>query len=261
MTTVAIAMAKLAGIQGAVRSALSEKVGRGGMTIHERSNFDPGQVGQYFDQAAANLATLRTELPNQYEDFVLGGVSPETQMSLKDAAGNTVFHYSRQQMERLARDIAQIIEIQVNSGEVARERKSPRRVFISHGRAKDWYEVQAHIERDLKIETMELAQEVSGSLTIVEKLETRSDDCDSAVIVMSGDDTDEEGKPKVRENVMHEIGFFHGKFGRQRVILLHEEGVSIPTNLAGIVYARYPNGTVQATFHVIDRELKALYNL
>ena len=76
---------------------------------------------------------------------------------------------------------------------------------------------------------------------------------------MSGDDADDDGKPRVRENVMHEIGYFQGRYGRRRVILLHEEGVSVPTNLAGIVYVPYPKDTISATFGVLDRELRSLY--
>jgi predicted nucleotide-binding protein len=41
---------------------------------------------------------------------------------------------------------------------------------------------------------------------------------------MTGDDKDEDGNAKARENVMHEIGFFQGKDGLAHVILLHQEG-------------------------------------
>jgi predicted nucleotide-binding protein len=63
----------------------------------------------------------------------------------------------------------------------------------------------------------------------------------------------------VRENVMHEIGYFHGRFGRDRVILLHEEGVNVPTNLAGIAYVPFPKGTIEVGLHVLMRELTAMY--
>jgi hypothetical protein len=45
------------------------------------------------------------------------------------------------------------------------------------------------------------------------------------------------------------------------VILLHEEGVNIPTNLSGVAYVPYPKDNIEAGFHVLQRELKALYNL
>ena len=79
------------------------------------------------------------------------------------------------------------------------------------------------------------------------------------MIVMTGDDIANAGEPRVRENVMHEIGFFQGRYGRKAVILLHEDGVNIPTNLSGLVYVAFPKGNIEAGFHVLQRELKAIY--
>ena len=60
---------------------------------------------------------------------------------------------------------------------------------------------------------------------------------------------------------MHEIGLFQGRYGRQRVVLLHEEGVSIPTNLAGVVYISFPKQSIEAGFYLLQRELKEMYAL
>jgi len=95
--------------------------------------------------------------------------------------------------------------------------------------------------------------------TVIEKLENNASSCDSAVIVMTGDDIDANGQARARENVMHEIGFFQAKYGRRRVALLHEEAVSIPTNLSGVVYVPFPKGNIAASFGVLSRELKAMY--
>ncbi len=166
-------------------------------------------------------------------------------------------------MQQLARDIDQVFQILANS-DLASPAEAVamalRRVFITHGRSKDWFEVQAYIERDLKLTTMELGQEPSGGKTVIEKLEAGSAQCDSAVIVMTGDDTDSVGVVRARENVMHEIGYFHGKYGRSHVVLLHEDGVNVPANLAGIVYVPYPKGYASAAFGVMARELKAIYD-
>jgi predicted nucleotide-binding protein len=64
--------------------------------------------------------------------------------------------------------------------------------------------------------------------------------------------------PRVRENVMHEIGFFQGRYGRKAVILLHEEGVNIPSNLGGVAYVPFPRGCIEAGFHVLQRELRTI---
>ncbi len=65
--------------------------------------------------------------------------------------------------------------------------------------------------------------------------------------------------PRVRENVMHEIGFFQGKYKLSGVCLLHEEGTNIPTNIAGVVYIPFPKGLVSASFGVLARELRTFF--
>jgi predicted nucleotide-binding protein len=44
--------------------------------------------------------------------------------------------------------------------------------------------------------------------TIIEKLIDNAARCDSAVIVMTGDDLSQSNEARLRENVMHEIGYF-----------------------------------------------------
>ncbi|WP_324595280.1 nucleotide-binding protein, partial [Accumulibacter sp.] len=193
--------------------------------------------------------------------------------------------FSRVQAERLLRDIDQMFEIYMVSKlehakpkEVGRPFSDPReggglngrdvsspkelrRVFISHGHADDWLKVQAYIEKDVKLGTRELAQEANMGNTIIEKLFDNARLCDSSVIVMTGDDVAHENVAKVRENVMHEIGFFQGSYGRGRVILLHEAGVNIPTNLGGVAVIPYPKGSITSIFYLLQRELKAIYSL
>ncbi|KUZ32984.1 TIR domain-containing protein [Burkholderia territorii] len=257
MSEFANAMAKLAGVRKAVEHALAEQVGRGNAIV-PRPSYAPAVVGKFFEQLVLQTEVLRKERPDLYGDFVMMEVGGDVEM-VPDASGTVQWYYSRSKLMQLIGAIDQLIEIRANSVPAAKSSPRPMRVFLSHGRSKDWMEVQRHIEKDFGRDTLELAQEASQGLTIIEKLETNSDLCDSAVIVMTGDDSDAAGLAKVRENVMHEIGFFHGKYGRSRVILLHEDGVSVPTNLAGIVYVPYPKGYVHATYSALDRELLSIY--
>lgn len=167
-------------------------------------------------------------------------------------------YFGRQQLEQLTGDIDHIFEIRANSLLGQPLVTAPRCVFITHGRSDDWRKVQAYIEKDVELPTIELAQQPNIGQTIIEKLERRGSLCDSAVIVMIGDDF-AENQIRVREDVMHEIGYFHGQFGRDRVILLHKEGVNVPTNLAEIAYVPFPKGTIEVGFHVLIRELTAMY--
>lgn len=260
MSNISTTMAKLAGTRKAVSAALNELVNIRRGPGEVRHSFDSVAVGHYFKSAEEQLDQLRQLLPALYEDFQRFPTDPQLEMHSTDPS-KKVYHYSRGQLERLGRDIDQIFEIRANSEleQPVAVAKEQGRVFITHGRSGDWREVQAYIEKDIKLHTLELAQEPSLGRTIIEKLEANAERCDSAVIVMTGDDIDEDGQARARENVMHEIGYFQSKYGRSRVVLLHEEGVSIPTNLSGVVYIPFPKGTVSAAFGVLVRELNAMY--
>ncbi|MBB6017316.1 putative nucleotide-binding protein [Deinococcus radiopugnans ATCC 19172] len=134
----------------------------------------------------------------------------------------------------------------------------PKKVFISHGRKEDWRKVQEYVERTLEIPTLELAQEANKGRTIFQKLVDESDSCGYAIIIMTGDDLTTDEQIRARENVIHELGYFQGKYGPDRVCLLHEEGVNIPTNIAGWVYIPFPEGGIEAALGGITRELKHL---
>lgn len=265
MNNVATAMAKLAGIRKAIGAALAEKVSVDRAGGRLRTSFSPSSTSHHFQQAVALVNQLRDLLPDLYGDFYAMSERPLQEMAAKKPDGSPVFHYSRGQLEQLARDLDQVFEIRANS-ELAQPAAVLRAevlkcVFISHGRSKDWYEVQAYIQKDIGLATIELAQEANAGQTVIEKLEANAAACDSAVIVMTGDDVDNDGQARARENVMHEIGFFQAKYGRARVCLLHEEGVSIPTNLQGVVYVPFAKGNVGAAFGVLVRELKSMYKL
>ena len=258
MTELSNAMAKLSGIRAALISSLNENVSRN-RRVETRANFQPDSVQHYFRQAVSQINNLKRLLPDLYSDFQEIKMEPDTKMAQINPEQKAEWYFGRAQVERLVRDIDQIFEIRANSELEQPKKESSRRVFISHGRSDDWRKVQPFIEKDVKLRTIELAQEPNAGRTIIEKLIDNSERCDSAVIVMTGDDLVDSDEARVRENVMHEIGFFQGKFGRNLVVLLHEEGVNIPTNLAGVAYMPFPKGNIEAGFHVLQRELNTIY--
>ena len=42
--------------------------------------------------------------------------------------------------------------------------------------------------------------------------------------------------PRARQNVVFEAGYFMGKLGRDRVVIIAEKGIEIPSDLQGVVY-------------------------
>jgi predicted nucleotide-binding protein len=127
-------------------------------------------------------------------------------------------------------------------------------VFISHGRSSAWIELRNFL-RKAKRPTAELAQQANRGHTVITKLAEAANHCSHAVIVMTGDDAIASGSKRVRENVMHEIGYFQGRLGLDRVVLLRERGVSIPSNLGGIVYLSFRRGRISDAFKQLMQEL------
>jgi predicted nucleotide-binding protein len=245
--------AKLAGVLKSVQTLLEQTKMGDALPI---SNFSPDDVKSYFDTTYTQVNILKENLPELYGDFSEIRIGPDTKMA---EGAEHPYHFGRNQLETLVRDIEQVFELRANSELAAPVSTTPARVFISHGRANDWNEVQNFIEKDIELPTLELAQEANRGRTVLQKLEEESSICSFAVIVMTGDDLDSDGNLRVRENVMHEIGFFQGKYGLSAVCLLHEEGTNIPSNIHGLVYIPFPKGYVNAAFGALLRELKAFY--
>jgi len=256
MNDVAIAFAKLAGIKKAAQGVIDDHAISRGRPVNV---FSPDIVAQHFLGAEANLQILQVQMSLLYGDLPGINTIPETDMA--EGAAQSRF-YSRRQVQALIRTIDQIFEVRSHSELAIPENTGQAsRVFITHGSANDWREVQSFIEKDVELPTLELAQEPNQGRTVLQKLDQESSRCSFAVIVMTGDDVDSDGNLRARENVMHEIGYFQGKYGMKAVCLLHEEGTNIPSNIHGLVYIPFTKDTVSATFSLLQRELKSFYEL
>jgi predicted nucleotide-binding protein len=213
----------------------------------------PQIASECYKDFQESAQVIREELPELFANI------PVRHMPDVNVDGN----FYAPQLKQLIEDITYIFEVRANS-ELATpitDDNNEKRIFVSHGRASDWREVQTYLEKDIGVKTLELAQEPNLGRTILQKLEEESRRCCYAVIVMTGDDKMEGGEVRARENVLHEIGFFQGKFGLMNVCLLHEEGVNIPSNIHGLVYIPFPKNLVSASFGVMARELKAALKL
>lgn len=225
-----------------------------------RQGFPQATYVEFYQRYSMLAHEMKVALPDLLSDLPYREL-PKPTLTARDYE---TLLYSKAQMQQLLSDMEYIFEVRANS-EMAfnltsdANKERPDRVFISHGRSSDWMEVQAYIEKDLAISTLELAQEPNQGRTILQKLAEESDKCSFAVVVMTGDDAVDSDAPRVRENVMHEIGFFQGKYGLPSVCLLHEEGVSVPTNIHGVVYVPFPKSLVSASFGVMSRELRAFF--
>jgi predicted nucleotide-binding protein len=218
--------------------------------------FDPRVVLPVLEVVSGLIAELRTQRPDLYADVPIRPLPESSGTTDYDGAG----YIARQPVEAVVRDLDYIFEVKAGSqSPLASATGTPQRIFVSHGSAPDWREVQLFIERDVELETLELAQQPNRGRTVLQKLAEESGQCSFAVIVMTGDDAVPDDAPRARENVIHEIGYFQGRYGLDRVALLYEEGTNIPSNIHGLVYIAFPKGLISASFGTLQRELKAAF--
>lgn len=114
-------------------------------------------------------------------------------------------------------------------------------IFLVHGHDhRLLHEVARVLERATGREVIVLHEQASRGRTVLEKFEDHAQLASFAVVLLTADDVGgaagQEKKPRARQNVVFELGFFFGQLGRERVCVLLEEGVEQPSDMAGLVY-------------------------
>jgi len=212
------------------------------------------QVNPLFPRYEQLTKDIKETLPELYSDL------PNIKIPEHTGLSNMGTLYDQERIDPLVKNLDYILEVRSNSriGERESENVKKKSIFISHGRSKEWYKVQVYLEKDLHLSTIELAQQPNLGRSVLQKLNEESNMCSVAIIIMTGDDDFNGSEIRARENVLHEIGFFQGRLGLDKIALLHEEGVNIPSNIHGLVYIPFPKDTVEATFAALTRELKII---
>lgn len=113
-------------------------------------------------------------------------------------------------------------------------------VFIVHGHDEAAKLKAARLVERLNLKAVILSEQPSDGMTIIEKFEEYSD-VRYALVLLTPDDvgglrTSGDTKPRARQNVILELGFFIGRLGREKVCALHKSDVEIPSDYSGVVY-------------------------
>jgi len=117
-----------------------------------------------------------------------------------------------------------------------------RKVFVVHGHDEAAKAKTARFLERLKLVPIILHEQPSSGRTIIEKFETYSGDIAFAVILLTPDDigssekTPTDLKPRARQNVVMELGYFLGRLGRSRVCALYKGHVELPSDYQGVLY-------------------------
>jgi CheY-like chemotaxis protein len=137
------------------------------------------------------------------------------------------------------------------------------RAFIVHGHDEQaLLELKDYIQNTLKWqEPIVLREQPSSGKTIIEKFENYASVVDYVFVLMTPDDIakGKEGKSdkrRSRQNVVFELGFFYGQFGRKKgkTLVLHKGSLELPSDIQGITWIDISHG-VKAAGEDIRREL------
>jgi predicted nucleotide-binding protein len=133
-----------------------------------------------------------------------------------------------------------------------------RKVFIVHGHDDGAREAVARFLERVGLEPIILHEQANRGRTIIEKFEAHRDVGFAVVLLTPDDEGCEKGgtpRPRARQNVVLELGYFVGVLGRDQVCALRRGDVEIPSDMTGVVYVPFDNsdGWKQS----LGRELEA----
>jgi predicted nucleotide-binding protein len=116
-----------------------------------------------------------------------------------------------------------------------------KKVFVVHGHDESLLNQVARFLENLELEPVILFEQPGKGRTIIEELEQNAE-VNFAVVLLTPDDlgkavdSPSDYKRRARQNVIFELGYFVGKYGRERVAVLYDEKVELPSDYHGIEY-------------------------
>lgn len=136
-----------------------------------------------------------------------------------------------------------------------------RRVFVVHGRSDAALHAVARFLGQLRLDPVVLREQPNRGRAIIEKFLDYSDVAFAVVILTPDDigglrgDPPDRFRPRARQNVVLELGFFLGKLGRDRVCALCEADIEVPSDYSGVLFVPLdPHGAWRLE---LARELRA----
>ncbi len=134
----------------------------------------------------------------------------------------------------------------------------PPCIWMIHGRSQDWRIVAECIENGLGLRVAEFERELTAGLSVIERVWRMLESVCFAIAVMSAEDRQPDGTVRTRQNVVHEIGLAQGRLGRDKALVLVEEGVDSFSNIDGMIEVRYEPGDIRGALgRVQDRIRRA----
>jgi len=130
------------------------------------------------------------------------------------------------------------------------------KIFIGHGASPQWRDLKDHLHEQHGYDVVAYETGSRAGHTIRDVIADMLDCSSFAILVMTGEDTMEDGTVRARQNVIHETGLFQGRLGFTKAIVLKEAGTEEFSNLNGVDQIRYSKGNIKETFGDVLAVLK-----
>ncbi len=231
--------------------------------LEELKEFDPQSVTEQYNvphvekwNAAADDALVRTfgsdsldyeryhgavRIDNGPHNYAYQVPLHEVHQSLAQSKNRSIA-LLEQAIESLQERIAEAGPVAAEAHSVVPAKALSRKVFVVHGHDEGVRETVARFLERLGFEAIILHEQASRGCTVIEKVEAHGD-VGFAVVLLTPDD---EGcvkggtpRPRARQNVVLELGYFVGRLGRNRVCALKRGDVEIPSDFEGVVYVLF----------------------
>lgn len=129
----------------------------------------------------------------------------------------------------------------------------PRGVFVAHGGNPQWRAVKAFVEESVQLPVYSFESGVWSGTQVTDALDDLLARCGFAVCVLTAEDLSPDGEWRARQNVVHEVGLFQGRYGFDRVILLVEEGIRAVPRTAEPFTVSFPRNRIDTAFWRLRR--------
>jgi predicted nucleotide-binding protein len=136
---------------------------------------------------------------------------------------------------------------------------SARKGFVVHGHDDGARETIARFLEKIDFQAVILHERPNKGRTIITKFREEAADIGFAIVLMTADDhgakVGEPTRPRARQNVVFELGFFIGALGPERVVAMLKGDVERPSDFEGVVYISLDDSDWRAA---LGRELEAI---
>ena len=130
------------------------------------------------------------------------------------------------------------------------------KVFIGHGRSREWMALGQFLDKRLGLEFDEYTRIPTAGISTAERLQAMLDSASFAFLVLTAEDEQMDGQIAARQNVVHEVGLFQGRLGLRRAIVMLEEGCEEFSNIAGLGQIRFTKGAIERSFEEVRATLE-----